>query len=242
MKAIYWVIGVSVVGIGVFVYLMLGDTQKSVPKIQLSYFVDEKEIAESITKRLEQEISKSNAFWVGVEPGKNEQLEVAVQLKNELAKKQVFNTVIIDQELNLSKEWLEKFQTVEVTSVKENLNALADLLSNLEKNKQRYFLLTASIYSTASIKKNQIHQMQELKGIQPTTFSFAYFPIRTELEGNMLFSCSTEDHAGTADWGCAVANKARFVRRKVNEKNEKPWIGVMDLIGENDYMILTYKK
>lgn len=242
MKAIYYVISVSLAAIAVFIYLLLGDTQKSVPKITLSYFVDEKEIAESIVKRLDQEIAKANAFWVGIEPGKIEQLEVAFQLKAEIEKKQGFVTVIADQELGLSKDWLEKFKTVEVVGLKENVKELAQLLGDLEKKNQRYFLLTASLYSTAAIKKNQIHQIKEIQPIHPMTFSFAFFPIKSEFEKQMLFSCFAEDSSGTADWGCMVANKARFMRRRVNEKNPKPWIGAMDLIGEYDYMVLLYKK
>ena len=57
----------------------------------------------------------------------------------------------------------------------------------------------------------------------------------------MLFPCVTEDHAGTALWGCTVVNKARFTRRKIDTKNTKPWIGLMDLTGENDYMLLLKK-
>lgn len=242
MKAIYYVIGVSLAAIGIFIYLLLGDTQKSVPKIKLSYFTGEKEIAESIVKRLDQEIAQANAFWVGIEPGKMEQLEVALQLKAELERKQSFVTVIADQELDLSKEWQEKFKAVEVIALKEHVKELGQLLGNLEKNKQKYFLLTASIYSTATIKQNQIHQIKKISGISPLTFSFGYFPVTADLENNMTFPCRTEDHSGTADWGCVVANKARFIRRKIEEKNEKPWIGAMDLIGEKDYMVLLYKK
>lgn len=242
MKAIYYVIGVSMAAIGVFIYILLGDTQKSVPKIKLSYFTGEKEIAESVIKRLEQEISQTNSYWIGVEPGKSEQLEVALQLKSELEKKQNFITVLVDQELDLSKEWIEKFKAVELISIKENVKVLAQLLGDLEKNKQSYFVLTASIYSTAAIKQNQIHQVKQISPISPMTFSFGYFPITADLEASMLFPCITEDHSGTSEWGCMVANKARFIRRKIDEKNEKPWIGAMDLIGEKDYMLLLYKK
>jgi hypothetical protein len=242
MKSVYWVVGVAVIGVGVFIYLLLGDTQKTIPKIQLSYFIDEKEIAESVVKRLDQEISQHNFFWVGIEPDKTEQLEVALQLKNEIQKKKAFKTVIIDQELGLKKEWLEKFQAVEITSIKENIKDVSALLASLEKTHQPYFVLTAAIYSTPLILKNQIHQMKEMNSIKPMTFSFAYFPVRAELEKAMLFPCNTEDHAGVSEWGCTVANKSRFIRRKVNEKNEKPWVGSMDLIGETDYMLLLYKK
>lgn len=242
MKAIYWVIGVSIAGLILFGYVLIGDTQKSVPKIQLSYFVDEKEIAESIERRLSQEISRSQSFWIGVEPEKNEQLEVAYQLEKVLQKTKNFKTVIIDAELNLSKEWIEKFQTVETISVKDSISTLAGLLSDLEKQKLSYLLITASIYSTPLIKLNQLHQIKNLKPIQPMTFSFAYFPTNADNESNMTFACSTEDHSGTAEWGCMVANKARFIRRRINADNSKPWIGAMDLIGETDYMILLFRK
>jgi hypothetical protein len=242
MKAIYWVIGVSACGLGIFIYLFLGDTQKSLPKIKLSYFVDENEIAESVDKILAQEISKQDFYWIGIEPDKLEQLEVVLKLKQQLEKNKPFRTVIVDQELGLKKEWLEKLKAVEVTSVKENMTALTELLGQLEKNKERYLLITASIYSTPLILKNQIHQMKTAKSIFPMTFSLAYFPIKAEYESRMLFSCNTEDHAGTSDWGCVVANKSRFIRRRIDEKNVKPWIGVMDLIGEKDYMLLLFKK
>lgn len=242
MKAIYWVLGVSVIAVGVFIFLFLGDAQKSLPKIKLSYFVDEKEIALSITKILAQEIAKQNVFWIGVEPEKVEQLEVALQLKKQLEKEKPFRTVIVDQELHLKKEWLENFGAVETVMIKENISSVGELLSELEKRNERYFLLTASIYSTPMIKQNQIHQMKAIKLIQPMTFSFAYFPIFADLEANMLFPCNTEDHAGTSDWGCAVANKSRFMRRRIEQKNPKSWIGAMDLIGEKDYMLLLYKK
>lgn len=242
MKAIYYVIAVTAVAIGVFIYLMLGDTQRSVPKIKLSYFADEKSIVQSITESLNPELALMNYFWVGIEPGKAEQIEVALQLKQDLEQKAAFSTVIVDQELGLAKEWLEKFGAVEVVLLKENLKDVANLLGDLESRQQRYFLLTASIYSTALIQKNQIHQAKQIKPIQPMTFSFAYFPIHAEDEKNMLFPCRTEDHSGTSEWGCAVANKSRFMRRRINKKNEKPWIGAMDLIGDKDYMVLLYKK
>ncbi len=242
MKAIYWVIGVAVVGITLFIYVLLGDMQKTVPKIKLSYFKDEQEIAQSINKILYPEIVKNSSFWVGVEPEKPEQLQVILQLKEDLEKIKPFTTVILDSELKLSKEWTEKLKAVEVVSIKENLQAAADLLIKLEKNNENYFLITANIYSNSMIKKNQIHQIKELQPIRPMTFSFAYFPIKTELEKNMLFSCDTEDHAGISDWSCAVANKARFSRRRIDANNPKAWIGLMDLIGEKDYMILLYKK
>lgn len=241
MKTMYWVIGVVVVGIAFFVYLLLGDTQKTVPKITLSYFVDEQEIADSVTKRLSQEILQQSFFWIGVEPEKNEQLTVVQKILEKLASEKKFQTIIADQELNLSKEWIEKLHVTEVVMIKENSKIVGELLADLEKKNQPYLLITAAIYSNSLLMKNQIHQMKELYHIMPMTFSFAYFATSAEDEKNMLFPCVTEDHAGTALWGCTVVNKARFTRRKIDTKNTKPWIGLMDLTGEKDYMLLLKK-
>ncbi len=242
MKTIYWVIGVAVISIGVFIFLILGDAQKSVPKIKVSYFSNETEIAEAVTKILSQVIEKNSFYWVGVEPEKLEQLEVVYQLQNQLSKVKPFNRVIVDTELRLPKEWLEKFKATDAVSIKETVNATGELLQTLEKNGERYFLITAAIYSTPKIQQNQINQMKSKYLIKPITFSLAYFATTTEEERNMIFGCRTEDHSGASEWGCAVLNKSRFSRRKVNQANEKSWVGLMDLIGEKDYMILLKKK
>ncbi len=243
MKTIYWVIAVVAVSLSVFIYVMLGDAQKTVPKIKLSYFATEGEIAESITKILSQTLQQRSGFWIGIEPEKTEQIEVALQLKQQLEKTKTFTKVIVDQELNLSKEWLEKFKATDVIAVKNNMDAVGEVLNGLEANAQPYILITAAIYSTPLIVANQIHKLKtKYPAIKPTTFSLAYLPTTPEDEKFMLFQCNTEDHSGTAAWGCAVVNKARFTRRKIKKDNIKDWIGLMDLIGEQDYMVLLKKK
>lgn len=242
MKTIYWVISVAVVSIGVFVYVLMADTQKTLPKIKLSYFKDEAEIADSVTKRLSQDLQAKSNFWVGIEPEKKEQLEFVVQLKQHLEKTKEFKRIILDEEINLPKEWQDKLKITDTVAIKANLDGTGDTLAKLEQSGQAYLVITAAIYSTPLIVGNQIHQMKEKFKIKPTTFSLAFFPVTVDEEKEMLFPCRTEDHSGTATWGCAVANKARFTRRKVDFKNEKPWIALMDLVGENDYMILLKKK
>ncbi len=242
MKSIYWVIAVVAFSVSVFIYLLLGDAQKTVPKIKLSYFESETEVAESVTKILSQVLENRSSFWVGVEPGRNEQLEVAFQLMQQLQKVKPFSKVLVDEELSLSKEWLEKFSATDSVAVKNNLDSTGEMLAALEKSSQPYIVITANIYSAPTIIGNQIHKLKEKYLIKPTTFSLAYFPVTAEEEKNMMFPCRTEDHAGTAGWGCTVANKARFTRRKIDFKNTKPFIGLMDLIGEQDYMILLKKK
>ncbi len=242
MKAIYWVITVVVVSVGVFIYLVLGDSQQTVPKIKLSYFTDETEIATSVTKILSQDLQKAHFFWMGIEPEKTEQFAVIVSLKQQLEKTKNFKHIILDEELKFSKEWQDLLHVTEVVKLKESLNSTGEMLSAHEKKGQDYIFITANIYSTPLIKENQLNQIKKQYHIQPTTFSLAYFPVDAPDEKNMLFPCSAEDHSGASAWSCLVSNRSRFSRRKIDFKNTKNWLGLMDLIGENDYMILLKKK
>jgi hypothetical protein len=237
-----WVIGVISVSMVVFVYLFVSDAPKTLPKIKLSYFVDEQEIATSVGKRLAQEIAQTQNYWIGIEPYKNEQIEVALQLKAELEKKTPFQKIIIDQELAFSEELLKKFSPTDVIFVKENVDQLGDILAKLENEKTSYLLITASIYSNSLLIQNPIHKIKEKHGIKPMTFSMAYMPTRPEDEGKMLFTCDTEDRSGAKDWACLVVSKSRFVRRKIKTDKDKLWTGLMDLSGERDYIILLNKK
>lgn len=242
MKTIYWVIGVALFGVGLFVYVLIGDSQKTVPKIKLSYFSDESEIAQSVQKRLEQETKANSFYWIGIEPEKLEQFEVATQIMSQIEKIYPGSHIVVDAELKPSAEWLKMWPTARLVEVKNGLTDTAQILEKYEKNKEPYILVTASIYSNSVLIKNQIHQMKQAYAIHPMTFSMAYFAVDAEDEKNMLFPCETDDHTGTANWGCMVVNKARFIRRKIDNSIQKPWVGLMDLIGEKDYMILLKKR
>lgn len=240
--ALIWVLAVVATAIGVFIYLILGDTPRTLPKIKLSYFASEKEVADSVGKRLYQEINQNKFYWFGTEPGKPEYIDVAIALKNDLEKKYKFTRVIADGELNLSKELLTQLGVTDVVDFKENLNQVGERFSELEKSNTPYLFVTAAVYSNSILLKNPLHVLKEKFALKPMTFSFAYFPTTLEDEKNMLFQCRTEDASGVSDWGCVVLNKARVNRRKIEKDNAKPWLGVMDLSGERDYILVLKKK
>lgn len=242
MKPIYWISSISTIAIGIFIYLFLGDAQKTVPKIKLSYFVDEKEVAKSVITRLSQELNQSRYYWIGIEPEKSEQLEVLNQLILAIQEKTKIQKIILDEDLKFSEEWKQKIRATETIKIKENWEQVAEIISSIESKSENYILITASIYSTTAILKNPIHFIKEKFKTQPTTFSFAYMPLDLEDEKNMLFPCATEDYTGTSSWGCLVASKARATRRKIKLDIPKSWIGMMDLTGETDYMLLLRKK
>jgi hypothetical protein len=239
---LFWVIGVIVASMVVFVYLLLSDAPRTLPKISLSYFVSEDEIVQSIEKRLHLELLDANQFWIGIEPDKKEQHLVVQKLVELLDKKSPFKAIIADKELQLTNDEMKMLGVTEVHSVKEEIFQLGEKIEKFELEKTPYVVITASIYSTSMLPGNPIHKLKSKNPLNATTFSMAYFTVDLEDEKKLLFNCNTEDHSGIKDWGCFVVNKARTVRRKLNLQNPKPWIGLMDMSGEHDYVLLLKKK
>jgi hypothetical protein len=226
----------------VFVYLVLSDAPRTVPKISLSYFADEQEIADSIEKILHLELAQANSYWIGIEPDKKDQIDVAEKLIQKLQKNTPFQKVIVDSELGLSAEELKQLGMTEKILVKDDVFKLGEELEKSEKENTPYLVITASIYSTSLLPGNPIKRIKEKFPLKATTFSFGYFATDLQDEKNLLFACNTEDHAGIKDWGCFVASKARGSRRRLNLNNPKPWIGLMDMSGERDYIVLVKRK
>lgn len=240
--ALYWVIAVLVVSMGFFVYLFTSDAPKTLSKIKLSYFVDEQEIVDSVGKRLFQELNAAPYVWIGIEPGKNEQLVIVQKMKSLIESKGVLSAVIVDSELALTDEMKQSLGATDALFVKDDWAKVGQKLSEFEKNNQRYILVTASIYSTSLLHHNPIYKMKEKFGLKPMTFSFGYLSLNLNDEGNSMFKCNTEDATGVKEWACFATNKSRAARRRYDESNQKPWVGLMDLTGETDYALLIQKK
>lgn len=226
------------------IYFGGAKTPTTTPKIKLSYFTDNGEFASAIEQTVHTEIGKAKYFWIGYEPEKENQYELTNLIKLEIEKQNgPFDIVLIDQELTLGEE-KEKFlgKTHEIP-LKEGFNDAAELI---KANKDKKILvITAAIYSTNLIQNNPHGKIKELTQSKPMVFSLGYFPALTEEEDNTLFKCDTEDKTGTSPWGCAVINKARTIRRRIDITKLKttpaPRIGLMDLAGEADYMVLVGK-
>lgn len=221
-----------------------GEAQKTVPKIKLSYFKDNGEFATSIEQSLHEEITKAKYFWIGYEPEKENQYDLTHLLKQEIEKQNgPFDIVLIDQELMLGDEKENFLGKTHEIPLKENFNEAAELI---KANKDKKILvITAAIYSSNFILTNPHAKIKELTQAKPLVFSSGYFPATQEDEANALFSCDTEDKTGTSPWGCAVLNKARSIRRRIDQEKLKlspaPRIGLMDSSGESDYMVLVGK-
>jgi hypothetical protein len=236
MKPILYASIVFILALGLLIYFQLGSAQKTVPKIKLSYFADTDQFAEAITGRLRQEITGQQSFWFGVEPEKPQHLKLALSLKNKIeVLNGKFDSVFVDKELGLSTEQLSEISNVTEVLVRDEWPAVADQLMSFKDKK--YFLITAAIYSTSLIADNPVHKIKNKNQSNMMTFSSGYFSSDVNDEKNGLFRCSTEDKEGISAWACALVNKSRTQRKKLNLEKSS-FAGLMDLTGQNDYMIL----
>lgn len=237
-----WVLTVLVVSVGAFLYLIQDDAPATKPVVPPQFFSTEVEVAETMISSLPAEIVKNRFIWIGLEPEKGEQIGIAAAFVEKLKSLNPKIKVIVDQELALKADDLKQLGYTDLIFAKENIFLLGEKLQQLEKDNVGYVFVSASIYTTSLLKKNPAHLLKEQYGIKPVSFSFAYLPVTTEDERGMVFGCSTDDHNGTATWGCAIVNRARFARRRFSVTNSKNWFALMDSVDESNYILLLKKK
>lgn len=225
-------------------YFTAAEAPQTEPKITLSYFKDNAEFAETIEKALQPEIVQQNYFWIGYEPENEIQFELSLLIKQEIEKKNgPFDIVILDKELMLAEEKEKALKITHEIALKENFTDVGDLI---KANKDKKILvITAAIYSTNLIQANPHGKIKELIQLKPFVFSLGFLPVNSNDERKTPFKCDTEDKTGTAPWACAVVNKARTIRRRIDLEKLKampaPRMGLMDLTGDLDYMVLVKK-
>ncbi len=233
----FYIGAVFLAGVSVLVYLGSGRSVQFIPQIPLNYFKNNQEVADSVQNVLQQRLTQEKYFWFGVEPGLDQQLDIFRALKHNIEKQNgLFDMIYIDQELQLTETQKNAFGNPVNRWVKEDWGSLAKEIK--QNHDKKILVLTAAIYSTNLLKYNPVYKINEVTGYKPTTFSMGFFPVIKEEEKKSVFPCQTENKEGTAEWGCAIANKARSQRRKLDVSKLSLSPGLMDLTGEKDYMIL----
>jgi hypothetical protein len=242
-KASYYMLAVFIAGVIALVYFSQDQTQETEPKIKLSYFKSNMEVAESIYAILQQDqMHKQAHYWFGVEPGAPGELNIYKEIKSMIEKENgSFDFVYVDRELKLSPEDKSLFGETVIREIKEDWgNVAKDLQTHAN---EKILVITASIYSTNMIPQNPIYKMKQANGMSPVTLSMGFFAAKMEEESKNIFRCVTDDQEGVSGWGCVVVNKARGQRRKIDITKINPpaskIVGLMDKTGDRDYMILV---
>ncbi len=243
LKAAHYMAAVFIAGLIALVYLSDGQSKESDPRIKLTYFKSNTELAESIYGVLKQDsMNQRKHFWFGIEPGIPGQLEIYRLLQKHIESENgPFEMIYVDRELKLLPEEKSLFGTPLVREIKEDWSGVVkDLQANADK---KILVITAAIYSTNLIGENPISKMKKSNAIDPVTLSMGYFASNTEEENKNIFRCATDDREGVSGWGCVVVNKARGHRRKIDITKINPpsslITGLMDKTGDKDYMVLV---
>ena len=242
IKASYYMAAVFLAGVLALIYLSQSQTQPAEPKIKLSYFKTNLDVAESIAGVLKHDLKTENQYWFGIEPGAARELEIFKDLKALIEKQQgSFDFVFLDQELKLSETDKSLFGDPLVQEIRDDWGGMArQLQAHADK---KILVITAAIYSTNLISANPISKIKTATKTNPVTISMGYFAIKPTDEKNIIFPCMTDDKEGISGWGCLLVNKARSQRRRVDmSKTDAPSsmiTGLMDLTGEKDYMVLV---
>lgn len=239
LKASHYIIVVFVVGLLSLFYFSQGQSEKTEPKIKLTYFKSNLEVAEAIQAVVQPQLKHQKHFWFGIEPGADRELEIYKNVKELIEKENgPFDLIFVDQELKMTSENQSLFGKTVIREIKEDWGGVAQELQASQDKKT--LVITASIYSTNLIAQNPISKIKSAIGFQPVTFSMGFFAVKPEDEKKIVFPCMTDDKEGVAGWGCLIVNKARTQRRKINlSQTESSITGLMDQTGEKDYMILV---
>jgi hypothetical protein len=243
LKAAHYMAAVFIAGVIALVYFSQGQTQESEPKIKLSYFKSNTEVAEAVYGVLQQdEMHKQNHYWFGIEPMAPGEIAIYKEIKTMIEKGNgPFEKVYVDHELKLTAEEKNILGATAIWEIKEDWGGVSkDLQAHADK---KVLVITAAIYSTNMIKLNPISKIKEASGSSPVTLSMGFFAAKTQEESKNIFRCVTDDAEGVSGWGCVVINKARGQRRKIDVTKIDPpaslITGLMDKTGDKDYMILV---
>lgn len=240
---LYLAAAFTVIGLGIFLSLQFGSQPRTLPEITLNYFTDEKELAESIQNRLDVELGQASVYILGVEPHRPEHIKLwleYIKLAQVQPNKMVHHFLIENDLFNsLNEELKAHFNEFQKFDLKSQANELFGGLQSIVKQGQKALIITPNVYSFKILDSSPFKLVQDpvLKAGM-INISAAFLPVQPEDLSQMMFPCKSQesDRDGTAHLGCIIQNKAASVRRKV--KANQKMVGLMDLIGENDHLVL----
>lgn len=245
---IYAGLAAGVIGLGIFFSLKLGSQPSTTPQIALNYFADETELADAIYTRLNTELRKSQIYVLGVEPSHVEHVQLWLEFlkKTQTNPELMVHNFLIDKDLfdDTKEELRSHLSTFQSVHFQSQWPSFVNALETLTKDNQKTVIIVPNIYSFKILRSSPFGALssQGISKVKMIHLTASFFPEKPEDLSKMMFPCKSEesDGEGTARLGCLIQNKAATVRRKIKPGQEM--IGLMDLIGENDYLIMLKKR
>lgn len=242
MKYLYWFCVAAVICGGVAVSVYFGAQSKTIPKISLSYFSDDKEISEAILKRLRLEIINSPHLALGVEPERAEHLKIwkTFLLQATQDPQTGYQKIFIDEDLFhfMSPEEKIEWGAAEQVSFKNDLENYSHRIQEALKSNARVVIIAPNIYTFQTLANSPAHLLKETLKTPITSISTTFIPVQDGDQEKMMFPCVTDselDTTSTGALGCLIQQKSVMIRRKVKDNGKT--IGLLDLSGESDYLL-----
>jgi hypothetical protein len=236
MKYLYWIGAGIVLALGIGFSVYFGIQPKSIPKITYSHFEQPAKLADAIILRMNQELKGYPLVMLGVMPGRAYDLEVwkAFLSQSHIPEIQ-YQAIVVDPGLP---GVAETFPTAVKIDLKKEMDRFIEGAQNAQKQGLRMAVIVPTIYAIQLLKENPVSVFKEKSGLTVASFSIMGFPRAPEQEANVEIPCEMghTDRDGTGALGCVAINKARTVYRK----KSKPGMyeGLMDQVGQSDYLIL----
>jgi len=236
MKYIYWISAAVILASGIGFSVYFGIQPKTIPKITYSHFESPSDLAKAVILRMNQELKGYPIVLLGVMPGRSYDLEV---WKAFLAESSVpslqYQVLVIDADLPGAVDMFPG--AVRMNFMTDTDRFVAGAKKALSQG-LRMAVIVPSIYGSQLLKDSPVSLIKQKSDLQPASFSLVGFPRSTEEEQKQDLLCvmGVNDRHGTGALGCVTQNKARLVYRK--KSNPQKFEGLMDLVGERDYLIL----
>lgn len=227
------VFGPLVIG-GLVTVLYFGLQPRSVPKINLSSFSTPEEAGQAVGKRLWLELKDAPVLLLGVWPNHPEDIEVVRGLLNSLTEPgQGYDVVVVEPQL----PGVDVFVGAQSISLRDEAARFVEGVKNARAQGKRVVAIVPSMFSSRLIAEGPADRLKKEFELDFVSLSIAPFPFSRDEEGTFEVQCMTGgDQTGFGALGCAVIQKARQNYRK--KKDPTRYQGLMDLVGNQDYLLL----
>jgi len=237
MKWLYYSISALVVVGGISVSIYFGIQPKTVPMIKLSYFSEPEKIADSILAISGLKIMDAPVLLLGVHP----QSEIDMRIWKNFLDKNIhpglkYDVVVIDPNLPYKNLISANFEM----DLKDDRPRFLEGLQAAKDKNLRTVIIVPTIYSSQLIKQNPVDLLKSEGKIKPVSMSLVPFKLSVDDKQSSPYPCLVErDVEGTGPLGCAIQIKESTLR--VRRDKAHGWAGMMDLVGENDYLVFVQK-
>lgn len=237
MKWLYVTVSTLVVVLGISASVYFGAQPRTVPLIKLSYFNEPEKIAEAIVSIAGLKIMEAPVLFLGVHPHSETDMKIWKAFLDKNSHPGLkYDVVVMDPNL----PYKNMIAANSEIDIKDDRPRFIEGLKAAQEKNLRIAIIVPTIYSSQLIKQNPVDLLKAEGQFKPVSMSLVPFKLYADEKENPIYPCIVErDVEGTGPLGCAIQIKERSLRVKKEKAHD--WAGMMDLVGENDYLVFVQK-